>query len=78
MAEITFATPAGFKPPNGTKDGEEFDSLATFKMEGDKLCLVAIDGVELTDGPEEEKSEPEDDSDDWVGGVEKGLASAAT
>ena len=42
-------------------------------MEGDKLCLVAIDGVELT---EEEKSEPEEDSDDWVGGVEKGLASA--
>ncbi len=77
MAEITFAPPAGFKPPNGTKEGQEFDTLATLRMEEGKLCLVAIDGVELTDGPEEEKSEPEADSDDWVGGVEKGLASAA-
>lgn len=75
MADIKFAPPAGFKPPNGTKEGQEFDTLATLRMEGDKLCLVAIDGVELT---EEEKSEPEEDSDDWVGGVEKGLASAAT
>lgn len=77
MAEHTFTPPPAFKPPNGTKEGEEFDSLATFRLEGDKLCLVAIDGVELTDGPEEEKSEPEEDSDDWVGGVEKGLASSA-
>lgn len=78
MAEIKFAPPAGFKTPNGTKEGEEFDTLATLRLEGDKLCLVAIDGVELTEEEEEEKSEPEEDSDDWVGGVEKGLASAAT
>jgi len=47
MAEIKFTPPAGFKTPNGTKEGEEFDTLATLRMEGDKLCLVAIDGVEL-------------------------------
>jgi hypothetical protein len=74
MAEIKFTPPAGFKTPNGTKEGEEFDTLATLRMEGSELCLVAIDGVELT---EEETSEPEEDSDDWVGGVEKGLATAA-
>jgi hypothetical protein len=72
--KITFSKPAGFKVPDGIKDGEEFDSMATVKFENGKFVLCELDGTpvddeyeaggeapeaELTETPEEESSEDE-------------------
>jgi len=55
-----------FTPPDGLElDGESGESLVTWKKEGDKVCIVSMDGVSLdvssetedkaeTDAPEEE------------------------
>jgi hypothetical protein len=57
MKKITFKIPDGYAPPEGLKEGAEFDAAATFKMEpGGKLCLVKVDDVPLK-GYEDEHEE---------------------
>lgn len=43
MKRVEFAPPKGFAVPEGTTEGQRFESMATFqvKKNGD-LCLVAI------------------------------------
>jgi hypothetical protein len=71
--KITFNQPAGFKLPEGTKDGEPFDAMATLKLVNGKLVLHELDGTPVDDEnegtetdeetPEEEASEtPEEES----------------
>lgn len=56
-----FTAPDGFNPPEGTKPGEEFDALGTFKLQDDgSVCLVAVDGVKLK--PEAEKESPSEEA----------------
>ena len=61
--KITFNKPAGFKAPEGVKDGEPFDAMATLKMVNGKLVLSELDGTpvedehEPTEGSDEEESE---------------------
>ena len=72
--KIYFNKPAGFKMPDGVKDGESFDAMASLKFENGKLRLHEIDGTpvddeneaegeaaeeELTEAPEEESTEDE-------------------
>lgn len=71
--ETEFEIPAGFKPPQDVQDGQEFDVVATFRLEGTKLALVAIDGSELAEKTETPKEEASED-DDFIGAVNKGLA----
>lgn len=70
---VEFDVPQGFKPPEDTQEGQEFDSVATFKLEpGGKICLVAIDGVNLPEYSDKEKPEAEDDMGeeaDFVGAI---------
>lgn len=41
---LEFQPPQGFKIPEGVRDGEEFDSLATLRLKkGGLLCLVKLD-----------------------------------
>lgn len=51
--KIYFNKPAGFKMPDGVKDGESFDAMASMKFENGKLCLHEIDGTPVEDEPEE-------------------------
>ena len=72
--KITLNKPSGFKMPDGVKDGEPFDAMATLKMENGKLVLHELDGAPVEDEhegaegeeeetPEEEASEtPEEES----------------
>lgn len=57
--KITFNQPAGFKMPEGVKDGESFDAMATLKMENGKLVLSELDGTPVEDEHEGEESETE-------------------
>lgn len=66
--KISFSMPAGFKAPDGVKDGEPFDAMATLKIENGKLVLHELDGTPVDDEEEagyedEEASEtPEEES----------------
>lgn len=63
----SFPIPADFKAPANVKDGEEFDSVATFKMDKGQLVLIAIAGSELEAAPA-----PEEDSEaDFMGTMKK-------
>lgn len=57
--KITFNQPAGFKIPDGVKEGEPFDAMATVKLENGKLVLHELDGTPVDDEHEEAETEEE-------------------
>lgn len=46
MKRVEFPAPQG-AVPEGTKDGEEFDSVCTFRVKGENVCLVVMGDVKL-------------------------------
>jgi hypothetical protein len=52
--ELTFNKPAGFKIPDGVKDGETFDAMATLKLMNGKLVLAEVDGSPVQDESSDE------------------------
>lgn len=61
--KISFIKPAGFKVPDGIKDGDPFDAMATVKFENGKLVLHELDGTPVDDEQEPEMEEmPEEES----------------
>lgn len=62
-----FAMPVGYREPEGTKEGDTFEAVGTFRLKPDgQLCLVEIDGVELEDAPEEEMVEPMQEDEEMM------------
>lgn len=57
--KITFNQPTGFKLPEGTKDGEPFDAMATLKLVNGKLVLHELDGTPVDDENEETETDEE-------------------
>jgi hypothetical protein len=67
--------PEGFTMPEGIKGDEEFEVVASVKMEDGKLHIYKIDGMEV-----EEMEDEEDDEDDegegemdFLGAIESGM-----
>ena len=58
--EINFSMPAGFKVPDGVKDGEPFDAMATLMVKDGRLVLGELDGTPVSDEPEMEAPEAEE------------------
>lgn len=62
---MPYEIPEGVELPEGLKEGDEFDALATFKLTKDgKVKLTAIDGHKV--GHDKDKK----DDDDYVKGAE--------
>lgn len=61
MKKITFPIPSGFNLPEGDGADASFEALATLEVEGDKLVLVAIDGIPLGGEGDEKKETSEKD-----------------
>jgi hypothetical protein len=61
--KITFSKPVGFKVPDGIKDGEEFDSMATVKFENGKFVLCELDGTPVDDEYGDEEPEAEESAE---------------
>lgn len=87
---LATSLPKGFKIPDGAKEGTEFDTVATFIVNGDQISLKAIEGLpvgadseEDTETPEEAATEDEvveeaaDDGGDFMGSIERGLGGSA-
>lgn len=76
--KIEFPIPEGFTPPEGVKEGEDFEFMATGRLSGNNLVITAVEGQ--TVGVEEKKPEPTEDGmtaqddRDFVDSVETGLA----
>lgn len=66
-SKTTFTPPEGYQVPEGTADGSTFDESVTLKMEGKKLCIVAINGVSMP-GYEEDAEKGSKSSPDPVEG----------
>lgn len=57
--KISFSLPPGFKVPDGVKDGEPFDAMATLMVKDGKLVLGELDGTPVGDEETEESVEAE-------------------
>lgn len=48
MKQIEFSIPDGFHPPEGTMEGDTFESMSTLRLKPKgRLCLVAIGETKL-------------------------------
>jgi hypothetical protein len=60
---VEFPVPAGYELPEGVNTGEDFDTVATFRMKEDgTICLISIDDFPVQGETEtiEENTEPKD------------------
>lgn len=78
MDSITFPVPQGFTPPQGVKEGQAFDFMASGYFKGPTMYLTEVEGVKVGPGKEkEEMSEGEAGESEEMGmveAVEKGAA----
>lgn len=66
----SFPTPEGFEIPEGTKEGDTFDAMATLRLDaGGRLTLVSLEGHECGSGEGEESDDEEEGPE---GGPHKG------
>jgi mannose/fructose/N-acetylgalactosamine-specific phosphotransferase system component IID len=56
--------PEGYTLPAETEDGQTFEELVTFRVEGDSLVPTMIAGVEIAADESEEDMEMEDEAAD--------------
>ena len=76
MAEISFPVPAGFTPPEGVKEGQSFDFMASGYFKGSTMYLTAVEGASLSKAEKPEETETEEGGEEMglVEAVEKGAA----
>jgi mannose/fructose/N-acetylgalactosamine-specific phosphotransferase system component IID len=56
--------PEGYTLPAETEDGQTFEELVTFRVEGDSLVPTMIAGVEIAAEEAEDEDEMEDEAAD--------------
>jgi len=59
--------------PEGIKADEEFEVVASVKMEDGKLEIYKIDGIEV-DEMEDEEDDTESEEMDFLGSIEKAMS----
>lgn len=56
---VTLTKPEDYQIPEGVEEGEEFDEIATFKVDEDgKLQMLALDGNKLEEDKSTKKKKP--------------------
>jgi hypothetical protein len=75
---ITFPTPEGFEPPDGSAPGDSFEVLATVSLseDGMTLTLDSVDGLAIGEDPELPTEEEMAPAGDAAGGDEQGFIEA--
>lgn len=73
MDYIEFPVPKGFTPPEGVKEGDTFDFMASGYFKGPTMYLTAVEGVTVSEAPEIEEAEEAGEEVGMVEAVEKGL-----
>ena len=77
MANISFPVPKGFTPPEGVKEGDSFDFMASGYFKGNTMHVTAIEGSQISGKQDSEvETENETESPEEMGmveAVEKGM-----
>jgi len=73
MANISFPVPKGFTPPEGVKEGDTFDFMASGYFKGPTMYLTAVEGVSVGSVSKEKESEETGEELGMVEAVEKGM-----
>jgi len=74
MDYIEFPVPAGFTPPEGVKESQPFDFMASGYFKGKTMYLTAVEGTPVASEEEEEGEESEENPTmGMVEAVEKGM-----
>lgn len=73
---IYIPIPAGYQVPEGTQAGQTFDESVTFELEGQRLCLKAINGVAVGDSKPDEADKAVPDQSDLAGRYQQAQAMA--
>lgn len=61
--------------PEGIKGDEEFEVVASVKMEGGKLHIYKIDGMEVEEMEDDEEGmDKESEGMDFLGSIEKAMS----
>jgi hypothetical protein len=78
MSNISFPVPKGFTPPEGVKEGDSFDFMASGYFKGPTMYLSAVEGVAVSPDKEvevETETEMPEEDMGMVQAVEKGMSS---
>jgi hypothetical protein len=75
MDNISFPVPKGFTPPEGVKEGDAFDFMASGYFKGPTMYLSAVEGVAVSPDKEvEEEAEMPEEDMGMVQAVEQGMS----
>lgn len=78
MDYIEFPVPKGFTPPEGVKEGNTFDFMASGYFKGPNMYLTAVEGAAVSAAEEaEEEGEEAGEEMGMVEAVEQGMAKKA-
>lgn len=61
-SKVKFPVPSGFEPPE--HEGDEFDLVCTFRVEGDHLCLTML-GDHKMEGYSDKADQTKDNKPDY-------------
>lgn len=74
MEYIEFPVPQGFTPPEGVKEGQPFDFMASGYFKGKSMYLTSVEGTPVAEAEEAEEEEGEEGEEmGMVEAVEKGM-----
>ena len=76
MKNISFPVPKGFTPPEGVKEGDSFDFMATGYFKGPTMYLTAVEGSEVDEAASEAKAENAAEQSSGKPEVEMGMVDA--
>jgi hypothetical protein len=64
MSNAKFSMPEGYTLPEDVADGDSFEELTTYRVEGDSLVPTMLAGVEIEAEEAEDEDEMEDEAAD--------------
>jgi hypothetical protein len=74
MDYIEFPVPQGFTPPEGVKEGQAFDFMASGYFKGKTMYLTSVEGAPVAEAEEAEEEGEENEEMSMVEAVEKGMS----
>jgi hypothetical protein len=74
MEYIEFPVPQGFIPPEGVKEGQAFDFMASGYFKGKTMYLTSVEGAPVAEAEEAEEEGEENEEMSMVEAVEKGMS----
>jgi hypothetical protein len=69
MSNAKFSMPEGYTLPEDVADGDSFEELTTYRVDGDSLVPTMIAGVEIAADEEDDMEMEDEAADEMEAGV---------